>query len=92
MRCALIENEIVTNLIEIHPINIAEFPEAVLINNYLVSIGDVYKDGIFYRDNEPVLTSEQSYEQILGEAYQEITELDAIILDTTYENIIGGLE
>lgn len=50
MNYALIENNIVINLIWLHPMNADEFPNAVLIDNLSVQIGDTYEDGKFYRD------------------------------------------
>lgn len=54
MNYALIENDIVTNLIWLHPMNAEEFPNAVSIENLPVAIGDTYEDGKFYRDGVEV--------------------------------------
>lgn len=55
MNYALIENEIVTNIIYLHPINAAEdFPNAVAIENLPVAIGDEYRNEQFYRNGEIV--------------------------------------
>lgn len=55
MNYALIENEIVTNIIYLHPINAAEdFPNAVAIESLPVAIGDEYRNEQFYRNGEIV--------------------------------------
>lgn len=66
MNYALIENNIVTNLIWLHPMNADEFLNAVPVEDLPVKIGDTYMDGIFYRDgkevqNNPGGTSEQAF-------------------------------
>ena len=52
MRYAIVKNGMVENVIEIHPMNAAEFPTAV--QSDIASIGDEYIDGAFYRDGEEV--------------------------------------
>ena len=56
MNYALIENNIITNIIWLYPDNASDFPNAVPLNDVSVGIGDMYIDGIFYRDEERVLT------------------------------------
>ena len=59
MNYALIENNIVTNLIWLHPMNAEEFPNAVSIENLPVMIGDTYEDGKFYHDGVEVIAHVQ---------------------------------
>ena len=54
MNYALVENGIVTNIIYLHPINEADFPNAVAIENLPVAIGDEYRNEQFYRNGEIV--------------------------------------
>lgn len=49
MRCALIENHVVVNVVSFHPRNVAAFPDVVPTNGLPVAIGDSYVDGVFYR-------------------------------------------
>lgn len=44
---ALIENGVVINLIWLDPTNALDFPNAVLCEEAIVSIGDLYVDGAF---------------------------------------------
>jgi len=92
MNYALIENGIVINVIWLLPDNAEDFPTAVPMGDVLAAIGDEYKDGEFYRDGNKVLTTNGYYELYLKEASEIIEELDAALLDATYESIIGGLE
>lgn len=64
MNYALIENDIVTNIIWLYPGNASDFPNAVPCGDYPVAIGDTYTDGVFYRDGERLLTPvEQAQEE-----------------------------
>lgn len=56
MNYALIENDMVTNIIWLSPTNAADFPDAVAYGDRPIQIGDSYIDGIFYRDGEKVLS------------------------------------
>ena len=92
MNYALIENGIVDNIIWLYPHNASDFPNATPIGDLLVSIGDEYIDGSFYRNGELVLTCESMLRQQLVEKEFMIAELDSALLDATYDNIMGGLE
>lgn len=71
MRYALIETGIVTNIIEINPQNVGEFPTAVaVVEDYPVSVGDTYENGTFYRDGEELL----SYAELEEEACKNAPE------------------
>lgn len=85
MRYALVEDNIVTNIIWLDANCIESFPNAVATHDIPVHINDTYENGIFYRNGERVLTN-------LERAEQTIAELDQVLLDTTYQNIIGELE
>lgn len=57
MKYARIENQLVTNIIELNNSNASDFPDAIrLENNLPVTIGDGYVDGKFYRDGEMLVT------------------------------------
>lgn len=92
MNYALIENDVVKNIIWLRPENIKDFPQAVPFNDLPINIGDTYKDNRFYHNGELV----QSFAEVLlienEQAEATIAELDAALLNSTYENIIGGLE
>lgn len=60
MNYALVENEIVTNIIWLYETNADEFPGAVKLGERQVEIGDTYEDGRFYRDGAEVLTAEEA--------------------------------
>lgn len=92
MNYALIENGMVINIIWLHPENANDFPNAVPMGDVPVGIGDEYIDHVFYRNGERLLTYSETMRQIVTEQENTIAELDAAILDITYENIIGGLE
>lgn len=56
MRYAMVDDGVVTNIIWLHPANKDDFPNAVSVDDYPVAEGDVYVDGKFYRDGEPLRT------------------------------------
>ena len=56
---ALVENGVVSNVIWLCPSNADEFPGAVCVADRPVTAGDLYADGVFTRDGEPVLTFEE---------------------------------
>lgn len=63
MNYALIENDIVINIIWLYEGNASDFPNAVSCGDYPVAIGDTYTDGVFYRDGERLLTNEEQMQQ-----------------------------
>ena len=74
MNYALIEDEVVVNIIWLYEGNANEFPNAVAIDTRPVGIGDVYSEGDFYREGVKVLSAlEQSeqYAQSVENAYIE---------------------
>ena len=76
MEYALIKDEIVVNLIWLHPMNADDFPNAVPIEDLPVQIGDTYIDGIFYRDGEEVKNEiiVLSEEEIFNSLMEEVSE------------------
>lgn len=83
MRYALVENGIVTNIIELDQKNEQYFPTAVYTGDRPVGINDTYVDGKFYRDGMEVLTAlEKANNEIdsltaqLGEAVETIYQAD----------------
>ncbi len=81
MKYAWIENGMVTNLIWLYEGNASEFPDAVKLGDVPAQIGDTYSGGVFYRGGAPVLTA-------LEQANQTIAELDAEVVELTYQNIL----
>ena len=72
MDYALVENGIVTNIIWLYEGNAGDFPHAVKMDGYPVSIGDQYVDGKFYRNGECLQTyDEERIMQELENAYEE---------------------
>ena len=88
MNYALIENGIVTNIIWLYLGNANDFPNAVPMGDVPAGIGDAYEDGAFYRNGERLLTPMEVLQQQNNEKDITIAELDAALLDATYENII----
>lgn len=80
MNYALIVDGVVENIIWLYPGNAKDFPNAVPCGDVPAWIGDVYEDGVFYRDGERVLTNEERM-------MMELEESRAII-----DNVIGGVE
>ncbi len=58
MQYALVENNIVTNLIVLLPSNADDFPNAVPIGDKPISMGDTYnpETGKFYRNGSEILS------------------------------------
>lgn len=54
MRYAIIEENIITNIIDLHPINEEDFPNAIMLNDLTAQIGDTYENGLFYHNGEVV--------------------------------------
>ena len=72
MRYALVENGVVTNIIEMDKRNEQFFPSAVYTGDRPVGMGDTYTEGKFYRDGKEVLTA-------LEEAQAEMAEYKAAL-------------
>ncbi len=54
MRYAVIENGVVSNVIQLHRRNAMDFPAAVNADDHAIEVGDVYSEGEFYRDGVQV--------------------------------------
>ena len=77
MNYAMIENNIVTNLIWLHPMNADDFPNVVSIENLPVAIGDTYENGKFYRDGVEVTVQNQisiSEQEFVDKLIAEVSE------------------
>lgn len=72
---ALIVDNIVSNIIVLHPGNAASFPNAVPVNDYPVFIGDTYDGEHFYRDGEQLKTTQQ----LLAEDNQQLVAAFAVL-------------
>ena len=88
MRYALINEGIVYNIICLHSSNMKKFPNAIAMNDIPVCIGDEYKDGYFYRNGDKVMTEIEKLQKINQEQEMIIAELDAALINTTYDNLI----
>ena len=56
MKYAIIKDNTIDNIIELHPLNAAEFPNAVPLSDIPANIGDIYENEKFYHDGEEILT------------------------------------
>lgn len=83
MNYAIVKNGIVENVVVMN--NISNLPNAVFLDNLPVGIGDTYEDGVFYHNGERVIA-------MVDTLRLQIEELDSLLLDATYESILGGLE
>ena len=72
MNFAIVENGVVVNTIWLSASNRADFPNAVCVANRAVFIGDLYADGAFIRDGEPVL----EYPAYVNTLEQRVAELE----------------
>ena len=84
MNYAIIEDGVITNVVVLNN-NASNFPNAVFLGNIPAGIGDIYENGVFYRNSERIVTMFEILQS-------QIAELDMALLDSTYENIMGGLE
>ena len=76
MNYALVEGNIVVNLIWLHPMNADEFPNAKPTNGLPIHIGDTFVNGKFYHDGKEVaaqgVMSEEYIQQIKDQAIAEV--------------------
>lgn len=84
MNYALIENNLVTNIIWLYPANASDFPTAVPFNGYPIGIGDTYENGKFYRDGKQLLTEAEYYLNEITTLNATISELDNALVEATY--------
>ena len=93
MNYAVIENGVVTNVIWMNPNDAKDFPEAICCEGRPVGIGCTYNDGEFYDlNNNVIITYEKMMLDSLNKANLTIVELDAALLEITYQSVIGGIE
>lgn len=71
MNYAIIEDNIVTNIIWIYSIEADDFPNAVPLDGRLIEIGDTYLDGKFYRNGERIYNGEEYAEYVLNILFGE---------------------
>ena len=88
MKYALVENNIVSNIIELNRQNEQYFPSAIYTGDIPVAIGDTYNNGNFYRNGNILKTSlEVMSAEIsdltaqLGEAVNEIYNNDMEVIN-----------
>lgn len=90
MRHALVEKTKIVNIIEIDPRNASDFQNAVTIpENIGAGIGDIYRDGRFYRYNEETQQEEEILPfEPMAEIQRRLAEvqakLDENIIDTDF--------
>lgn len=83
MRYALIEDNIVVNIIELSKKNESLFPSAVQIEtDRPININDEYRDGKFYHDGEVVLTNIEG----LSIENEELTNDLGVAIDALYSS------
>ena len=63
---AIIENNIVTNIVWIYSFSSDDFPNAVPLDGRLIEIGDSYVDGKFYRNGERIYNGQEYAEEALN--------------------------
>lgn len=69
MKYAIVKNNIIENIIELHPLNAAEFEGAVPLVDIPANIGDIYENEKFYRDGQEVLTVSAAAQKDINEYY-----------------------
>lgn len=66
-RYAMLNSDnIVDNIIELHPMNASEFPEAIPLSGLPVDAGDEYREDGFYRDGVKIRSTEELYNELLA--------------------------
>ena len=86
MNYALIFDGVVVNMIQLHPMNADEFPNAVPLEDLPVHIGDTYADGKFYRDGVEVVPANVLTEaQIAAIKDQAVAEIEEAVINGTDE-------
>ena len=61
MRYAIVEDNIITNMIELNPIDAPHFPNAVYADEWNIQIGDTYdaEEQYFYHNGERILSERE---------------------------------
>lgn len=81
MQYAIIEGDLVINIIWLSPDNAGDFPDAVALEGILACIGDTYADGVFARDGQPLLTPMQTAEATISELITQACTLAEQVID-----------
>ncbi len=76
MRYALIEQERITNIIELTEVNESDFPNAVNVHDYPVEIGDSYVGGKFYRKDVEILSYPMQFEKEKTEFAENLKKIE----------------
>ena len=86
MNYALIFDGVVVNMIQLHPMNANEFPNAVAVDDLPVQIGDIYENEKFYRNGEEVFPHSYVTEaQIAAIKDQAVAEIEEAVINGTDE-------
>ena len=84
MTYACIANGVVTNIMELHPKNAADFPGAVPLNGVPAGMGDTYQNQAFYRNGEKLLSYSELFSQqvqMRTAAELELTEVEIALME-----------
>lgn len=81
MTYAIVQNGIVTNMIELANENAAEFPEAVPVGDVSAGIGDAFADSVFSRDGVALLTPMQAAEDTITELAEQVIDLQIALAE-----------
>lgn len=84
MNFAIVEDEVVTNVIWLSASNRGDFPNSVCVANRAVAIDDQFIDGVFIRDGVPV----PKYPDQIAILATQVAELEAAL--TAIEEAING--
>ena len=83
MNYALIENNVVINIIWLADRNAHEFPNAVKLGDRPVGIGDTYENGKFYRDGKEVLTEMERQIEMTTELANQVVDLELKLIEVS---------
>ncbi len=85
-RYALINDGIVGNVIIVDSSDTAQliasstgYDQAVCVDQYFVTIGDTYVDGVFYHEGDEI-ARRQTLEETVEQQTQEISDLQTLVL------------
>lgn len=76
---AIIENNVVVNLIFLHPLNENEFPDAIPIGDFPVTMGDTYENGMFHRNGEVLKTNTAILQEDIADMKAALAELGVTV-------------
>lgn len=81
MNYALIENNVVTNIIWLADSNAHEFPNAVKLGDRPAGIGDTYENGKFYRNGVEILTELERYIEMSTDLAAQVIDLELRLIE-----------